>query len=503
MIFGGKYMKHLGFLVILICILFSSGCEQPSKIDILSESLTNYEIVATLDYKNKTLIADEKVYYQNNSDQELNELKFHLYTNAFKETAEKTKCVNATQFSRAYPNGFSEGGIQIREVLLNEKCAEFAISGEEENILSITLEDALRPNNCVCLEIKFDLTIPNCVHRFGYGNNTLNLGNWYPIACVFEAGEFMTDGYCANGDPFFSEVANYWVTINYPSMLKLAHTGEKVGESISKDITSTQIKAKVVRDFACVFSEKFNTISANLGETQINYFYYDDANEKKHLGVCIDAVNTFNQLFGAYPYSVLNVVKANFFQGGMEYPQLVYISDMVDNEEEYVNVIVHEIAHQWWYGVVGNNECENAWIDEGLAEYSTALFYDRNPIYGKNTEDVINSALSSYLLFVDVYKEVYEDFDSSMNRNIHKFNTESEYVYLTYVKGVLMFDSICELIGERKMEQSLRELYSVNSFKNVKPVDIVLAFENISRKKLGGYIMSWLDGSVIFEELTG
>ncbi len=496
-------MKYWVYCGILLGVLFLSGCQAPTKLEQIRDNISNYDIVATLDYENKRLFADEKVEYKNNAEQDLNELKFHLYPNAFREEAEKTKCVNSTQFSRAYPNGFSEGGININAVAVNDKNVEYAVTGDEKNILSITLEDALRPNNIVCVDIKFDLIIPNCAHRFGYSENTLNLGNWYPIVCVFEGREFMTDGYCANGDPFYSDVSNYNVTLNYPSNLSLAHTGEKIGESISKDVTSTIIKACVVRDFACVFSEKFTKESSNVGETLINYFFYDDPEYKKHLQVGIDAVNTFNQTFGLYPYAVLNIVKSNFFQGGMEYPQLVYISDKIENEEEYINVIVHEIAHQWWYGVVGNNECEYAWIDEGLAEYSTALFYDKNPVYGKTTSDVLNAALSSYLLFVDVYKEVYDDFDSSMNRNIHKFGTESEYVYLTYVKGVLMFDSICELIGDKKMERSLSQLYTEFCFQNVKPVDVIQTFEKVSHKKLGGYIMSWLDGSVIFEELTG
>ena len=496
-------MKFVRLMLLLMSVAICAGCQGTNQLEEVSAKLTNYDIVATLDYENKTISAEEKVFYRNNTEQDLNELKFHLYPNAFRETADKTKCVNATQFSRAYPNGFSEGGIDINSVSIAEKRAEYAITGDENNILSITLEDAVRPSSVVCLDIKFGLKIPNCAHRFGYAQNTLNLGNWYPIACVFEAGEFVTDGYCANGDPFFSEVANYFVTLNYPSQLKLACTGEKLGESISKDISTTQIRALAVRDFACVFSEKFVLTCGQVGDTQINYFAYNDEKMEQHLQVCVDAVSTFNELFGLYPYAVLNVVKTNFFQGGMEYPQLVYISDMVDNESEYSNVIVHEIAHQWWYGVVGNNECENAWIDEGLAEYSTALFYDKNPSYGKTTREVLNSALSSYLLFVDVYKEVYDEFDSSMNRNITKFKTETEYVYLTYVKGVLMFDSISEIVGERKMEDSLKNFYKQNSFKNVKPVDLISTFEKTTHQKLGGYIMSWLDGSVVFEELTG
>lgn len=495
-----KFYFFVVFCVSFVVFLFA-GC---GKIDFFANASANineYDIYATLDYDNKTLNATENIRYINKSNSDLHEIKFHLYPNAFRQDATIYKATNETQNARAYPNGFSAGNITIFSVKQGERETDFAISGEDKNLLSVPLDSVLRSGGVVAIQIAFNLIIPNCNHRFGYGTNTLNLGNWYPIACVFENNQFVTDGYSPNGDPFYSDVSNYNVKIEYDAKLKLASTGNIIEEKQNSDKIITAINAKAVRDFAIVFSEKFNMITAQAGMTTINYFYYDDENSEFHLQTAVDAVNTFNDLIGIYPYDVLNVVKTNFLQGGMEYPNLVYISDSVDIENEYNNVIIHEIAHQWWYGVVGNNECEYAWIDEGLAEYTTALFYDLNPQYNKTSDEVLNSALSSYLLFCDVYKEVYDTLDTSMNRNIHKFKTETEYVYLTYVKGMLMFDSIAEIIGDNKMKKVLQNFYVENAMKNANPSDLIKSFESVTHKKLAGYIMSWLDGSVVFEEL--
>ncbi len=495
-----RFYSFALFCVCLAVFVFA-GCGEVDFLADASKNVNEYKICATLDYENKTLNATQNIRYVNKSNSDLHEIKFHLYTNAFREDATTYKATNETQSARAYPNGFSAGSITIFSVKQGGKDTDFAISGEDKNLLSVPLDSVLRSGGVAEIEIAFNLIIPNCNHRFGYGENTLNLGNWYPIACVFENNQFVTDGYSPNGDPFYSDISNYSVKIEYGSKLKVASTGNIIDEAQNGDKTTVTASAKAVRDFALVFSEKFNVKTAQAGMTTINYFYYNDETPEQHLQTSVDAVNTFNEMIGVYPYDVLNVVKTNFMQGGMEYPNLVYISDSVDVDSEYNNVIIHEIAHQWWYGVVGNNECEYAWIDEGLAEYSTALFYDLNPQYGKTSEEVFNSALSSYLLFCDVYNEVYDNLDTSMNRNIHKFNTETEYVYLTYVKGVLMFDSIAEIIGDNKMKKVLQNFYVENAMKNATPSDLIKSFESVTHKKLAGYIMSWLDGSVVFEEL--
>ena len=479
-----------------------AGCSNENSVESLSRQVNSYTIDAELDYQNKTLSATMQVDYHNTSTVDFGELKFHLYPNAFREDATVYRAVSEAQKNKVYPNGFSEGMITVNSVAANGENVDFQIGGEDKNLLIVPLNSTLKSGDWVKLEMNFALVIPNCNHRFGYGANTLNLGNWYPIACVFENGNFVTDGYSPNGDPFFSEVANYTVSIKYPEKLTLASAGNFVDEDTQNGVKKSVYSGEIMRDFALVFSEKFEIISETVDTKTVSYYYFDDKDAASNLAAAVDALRTFNEMFGEYPYDNLRVVKADFFQGGMEYPTIVYVSSDLDVDDEYKEAIIHETAHQWWYGVVGNNECEYAWLDEGLAEYSTAIFYDKNSSYNKTSKRVLGETLSSYLLFCDVYRDVYDTLDTSMNRNIHKFSTETEYVYLTYVKGVLLFDSINDIIGENKMLKSLRYFYSQNQFQIANPSDLIEAFESVAHRKLAGYIMSWLDGSVVLESFA-
>ena len=94
--------------------------------------------------------------------------------------------------------------------------------------------------------------------------------------------------------------------------------------------------------------------------------YFSDENINDCLDISKEAVAYFNDTFGKYPYKTLTISKTPFMFGGMEYPGLVFISDSIEDEIEYKKVIVHEIAHQWWYSVVGNDESKEAWLDESL-----------------------------------------------------------------------------------------------------------------------------------------
>lgn len=494
--------KIFAFMFLLLLPFYFSAC----SVDVVvqaSQKANTYQIVATLDNENKTITATQTLEYINDGDSELQFVAFHLHPNAFSEGATTNYAVSPTQESRAYENGKSYGGIEILGVKENNQEGTFAIEGVDKHLLKVDLSNKLYPNNKVEIEISFVLTLPNINHRFGYNKHTINLGNWYPTVCVLEDGEWHTEGYLPSGDPFFTEVSNYIVTLTYASDLLMVSTGE-MQKSLTKDeMTTTTYKAFAVRDFAIVLSSDFKVLSEKVQGKIVNYYYYDDENAASHLKASVDAFNTFSDMIGEYPYSILNVVKVGFLHGGMEYPNLVYISDQVSNESEYNNVIVHEIAHQWWYGVVGNNQLKDAWIDEGLAEYCTALFYDLNEGYGNSTDQVIGNVLSSYLLFCDAYREIYSTLDTSMNRGVASFNTETEYVYLTYVKGLLMFDSISEVIGQARMNKCLKALYKEFAMKEVTPNELIECFQKASGRNIKNFINSWLDGSVVLEELGG
>ena len=482
-------------MVLVFCMMFVFGCGN-ANMDISKQSKKLNTYTMELTYSpDHTLSGNETLNYTNRTDTTLNNLCFHLYPKAFSEGA-VNKPVSALNEKSAYPNNFSAGDIVINAVKVNGTDANFEFNGVDNNILKVYLGFDLEPMDSVKVSIDFLVQVPNCNHRFGYGNNTVNLANFYPIVAVFENGEFILDPYNSNGDPFYSDMANYEVKITVPSNFVLASTGEQSSVVNTEDSSTYNLKAKTVRDFAIVLSEKFEQISDTIDGTKVTYYYYDDEAAQTNLQTGLDAVATFNKLFGKYPYSTLAICKTNFVHGGMEYPNLVYISDEVTGAD-YKNVIVHEVAHQWWYGVIGSNAFRHAWLDEGLTEYSTALFYEENPDYGVNYDELIKNTNNSYATFVDLYSEVLGDLDTSMNRHVDQYNTEPEYVYMTYVKGMLLFDNLRQVIGRNNFLSGLKLYYETNAFNNVTPDHFVAAMEKASKRELKSFVNAWVEGKVL------
>ncbi len=479
-------------LISLFVVVGFAGCGgSNAKID----NLSTYTINATFDDNTKTLSATQTVDYINNTDVVLDNLQFHLYPNAFRQDATH-KPVSYANIPKAYPNGVDYGDIQIVDVVVNKQPTKHQITGQDQNILCVNLLEELYPDDSVQVYIAYQVKLPNIHHRFGYGDNTYNFGNFYPIVCVYEDG-FVTKPYNYNGDPFYSDVANYNVKLQFSQEFDIAHSGEKITQSTKDNIKTLSIKANCVRDFAFVLSKKFSTITKQCGDTVVSYYYYNDNNANENLQLAVDSLTTFNKLFGKYPYKTLAVSQTNFVHGGMEYPNLVYISDQITNKQDYQNTIVHEIAHQWWYGLVGSNAFDNPWQDEGLTEFSTILFFENNPQYNINAKDTIKNTLASYMLFIDVYKSVGQTIDSSMNRPLDKYNSEMEYVYMTYVKGMIMFDDIRNTVGDKKFLKAMQYYFKQNCYKNATPQDLVSALNKKCGLDTESLIDSYLTGKVV------
>ena len=493
--------KIISFLLIIATCICLTGCAKNSEIQTLSQNLTTYNMSLEFNNEDKTLTGINKVEYTNTSNDELANVYFHLYPNAFRENA-KASVVSLSNTQKAYPNGKSYGKIDINECKVKGNTTKFSIGGEDENILIVDLNGQLKPKAKTTIEISYVVTIPNINHRFGYGNNTINLGNFYPIACMYENGNFVTDLYHYNGDPFYSDIANYNVEIKYNKNLTLATSGNIINTSEEGSTKVTTANAISIRDFAMVLSDKFNVKETEVNGTKILYYYYGDTNPEKSLLTASDSIKTFNKLFGTYPYETLSVVEANFVHGGMEYPRLILISDDIEAHDDYINVIIHETAHQWWYGMVGNNEYKYGWLDEGLTEYSTALFYEKNPSYNKSKDDIIKNANANYALYIEVYSAVYKEVDTSMNRALNEYKTEPEYVYIAYVKGMLLFDNIREVVGDKKFFNGLQTYFENGKYKNNTPENLINAFNESSKTDLSSLFNSWINGDIVIEKVA-
>ncbi|MBQ8749776.1 MAG: M1 family metallopeptidase [Clostridia bacterium] len=484
----------------IICLFFFvaviiSGCSF-TGLDKYSQNLNEYNINLQFNDENKSLSGTQTVNYINSTDIVLTNVDFHLYPNAFKRQETTQKVVSDFNYDRAYPNGFDSGYIDIREVKVKNKDATYSFCESENSIISVELGEKLYPEERIEIKFSYEIKIPNIHHRFGYGDNTINIGNFYPIACIYEDGGFVHDGYHYNGDPFYSQMANYNVEITYPSKYEIGSSGECVKTEENAGCITKNFEAIVVRDFAFVLSEKFEVQKSKYEDTSIYYMFYKDEEPAKTLQLIEDALKTFNNLIGEYPYSTLTVVQSNFIHGGMEYSNIVLISDEVEITSEYYNVIVHEIAHQWFYNIIGNNEVSEAWLDEGLTEYVTAMFYDLNEGYGTTYDDIVANMLNSYLLFVDVYEDVFGGLDTSMNRSLQEFGSEYEYTYMVYVKSVLMLDTLRDVLGDANFCLGLKTYYENNKFKIATKEHFIRDFSKVSSTDIKGLVNSWVEGKV-------
>ncbi|MBQ7307263.1 MAG: M1 family metallopeptidase [Clostridia bacterium] len=486
--------KVLLFLMVSMSSLFLVACKENSALGI--KDLTTYTISANLDTENYIMKCTQKINVYNNEDQSLTELKLHLYPKAFKVGA-KNQPVSALNTSQAYPNGTSYGDIVINSCFQNQEEKSFYLEGDDDNILVIPLSEELKVDKYTEISLDYTITLPNINHIFGYGNNAINLGNFYPILCVFENGEYSTNPYSSNGDPFYSDIANYKVDITYPSNYIIAYSGILLENKDDGLYRTSSFYAENVRDFAMSLSTKFLQKNSKVDGVEIYYYYYNDENPDTSLKACEDSLKTFNKLFGKYPYQQLSVCETNFVHGGMEYPNLVFISDDISSYNDYINTIVHEIAHQWWYGMVGNDEFSYGWLDEGLTEYSTALFYEENPDYQVTMKEIVTNTTNSYLLFVQVYTDVFGNCNTKMDRQLNQYDTEPEYVYIAYVKAFLLFNEIREIVGKEKFIKGLQNYFNEYKGKNVTPENFIQCMEKSTGRPISEIIYNYIDGKVI------
>ena len=499
-------VKVKKFFILLIsglfCFIFTislTGCSK-NEVEKASKNLSSYSLKATIENESK-ISATETVSYINKTGTELNNICFHLYPRAFREDA-LIKPYTSLTVASCFPNGPSFGDMEIISVKQKGDDISFEITGEDEDILKVNLSDTFSQNSKMELSIDFVLTLPNCTHRFGYYDGNINLGNWYPIVCEFDSGEFDITPYYATGDPFFSAAANYSVEISYPSEYKLLSSGI-VSSEVSGKTTTSKIEQKAVRDFAMCLSCDSEIVSKKTGDVQVYYMGYStDTDLQTNLEISASAVEYFSKAFGKFPYATLSVVKTPFIYGGMEYPNIVFVSDSIDSEEEFKKVIVHEISHQWWYSVVGNDESKEAWLDESLAEYSTALVFENNPKYKVNYDDLVSSAVSSYLLYVDVIGTIRGDVCTKMNLAVKDYQNDYEYSYMIYVKGVIMFDELKKAVGENKVIAGFKKYFENNKFKLATKEDFYKAFEDACHRDLRGFFEGYLNGTTVISPLN-
>ena len=480
--------KFLCFLVIICSFAATLALPACTKDE---EDITSYDIFASYDEEAGVLTGTVNFTYFNNTDNEIKDLKFNLFGNAFREDA-RYKPVSDTYRNRAYYAGESYGCMEISNI---ENCAGWDIAGEDENILVVNLLTPIYPEDTVDLTISYTLKLARINHRTGITAKTVNLGNFYPVLCAYSAEGFIESNYYYCGDPFISECANYNVTVDLPPEYVAATSGKLVSESESGGRKKCSYTLDNARDFAMVLSKNFGVATGAVGDTVVNYYYISDTNAQTSLAAAVESLKYFSDTFGNYEYPTLSVVQTGFCYGGMEYPALTMISDSLDSDNT-VYTIVHENAHQWWYAMVGSDQLNDAWQDEGLAEYSTLSFFENNPTYGFTRTGIINSATSYYRAFFTVYSQLNGETDTRMHKSLSEYNSELEYNNITYNKGLVLFDMLRKSVGDEKFYACLKTYFKDNTGKIASPENLYAAFARCG-VDLDGLFSSFIEGKIL------
>ncbi|MEU6241827.1 M1 family aminopeptidase [Streptomyces sp. NPDC047024] len=236
--------------------------------------------------------------------------------------------------------------------------------------LKITLPQPLAEGQSATIGFDLGITVPDGADRFGHDGAFSFIGNALPVLAVRDGAGWHLDPYTNNGESFYSLAADFKVTLDHPSSLLVPATGTSTDTPGTSGRTVTTATASKVRDFAWAAGPFSKISGTSPGGVPVNIYSVSgisSSSAQSMLSTAKSAVDAHAGRFGAYPYGELDaVIDNNFWFGGMEYPG--FVLDLVST-----TALTHEIGHQWWYGIVGDDEYTSPWLDESFTDYATDL----------------------------------------------------------------------------------------------------------------------------------
>ncbi len=494
-------MKRLRFTMILFALIISLslfGCANKilsdgnsngveyAKIEDI-DKLNTYDIKVDLNTEDMTYAGSESITYLNKSEDELESIYFHLYPNAFKTLEDAPILFGGKQSIKEVD--YTPGYMEIENAKIGDRNLKFEVDG---TILKVNLPKTLKGGEMAELYLEYSAKIPSSIDRFGFHDSGINFGNWYPIVSVYEEDGWRLDPYYDVGEPFFSEVSNYNVEITVPKEVEIATTGKVVSEEIKGGTRTSTIVAKNKRDFAFAASEDFVIGTRQVGDTLIKLYSINDDEEMIDIALDFgeDSIELFSDIYGEYPYDEYKIVNTEF-SSGMEYASIVFISNDYFNETWLgflETVIVHETAHQWWYGIVGTDPVNEAWIDEGLASYSETIYMGE--IYGEEEGDIYYKQETKYAY--DLNSGLLGD-DKRVDKPLSEFEGWNDYGILVYSRGVGFFNAIKDIYGKEVLYEILQSAYDGYKFKTITGEELLSICEQITGDSMEALVKEHLN----------
>ncbi len=368
----------------------------------------NYTIEASLDAEGKTLDGRQTLRWRNIQETATDELWFHLYWNAWRND-------HSTWMREDLLRGRSDlaevrrgdwGWLEVETATLagvdlmatHRFAAPDNGNVHDRTVMVFSLPEAVQPGDEVTVELTWRAKIPRTFARTGYRDDFFFIAHWFPKLGVYEPEGWNCHHFHAATE-FFSDYGVYDVTLDLPSEFVVGATGRRVKRDESGPRTRHQFVQEDVHGFAWTASpdylERTDRFAVpGLPPVDIRLLMQPEHLHQadRHLHATKATLEHYGRWYGPYPYAQITVIDPLYRSGagGMEYPTLFTSGTQIINPKgggSPEGVTVHEAGHQFWYGLVGNNEFEHAWLDEGLNTFSTArvmnVTYDDTALMGR------------------------------------------------------------------------------------------------------------------------
>jgi hypothetical protein len=394
-----------------------------------SEYQLEFELAADL------LHADckENIRYTNTEEVSLNEIRLRLFPNIL-------------------------GGEMLVSNLLvddNSITPEYSLNN---SLLTIPLASALESGQSVRLSMDFSVTVPDTVDlNYGvlaYDEGVLTLAHAYPMVAVYDDEGWNAEIPPQSGDVTYADISFFTVKVTAPKDLTLVGVGRETGRRVEGEQQIVSYAAGPVRDYYLVASDDYEVVSTQVGGTTVNFYAPADLGSGAEAGmnVAARAIEDYNARYGLFPYSELDLVTTPTLALGIEYPGMIAITNrIVDPNHNYLeSVVAHEVGHQWFYNLVGNDQLDDPWLDESLTQFVTLQYFEDE--YGPQGYQGFRSSLT------DRWERV-KNQPIPVGLPVADYSG-TEYSAIIYGRGALFFEALREQMGLEAFDTFMREYVS-------------------------------------------
>jgi hypothetical protein len=457
-----------------------------------ADDVVDYVLRATLDPAAHTVAGSGTIHFRNTSTQPLRELWLHLYLNAFKN--ERSYFLRERVGGRGSEPPQSWGSIDIRKLALREPDGtstdllnqmELKRPGDEdETDARVPLPREVEPGASIDIDVTFDDKLPTIVERTGYRDHFHMVGQWFPKIARLEPDGTWAHFPFHHLSEFYADFGTYDVTIDVPAAYTVGATGPVVESHVAGGRRIERHVQGDIHDFAWTAWDRWQKRRETIDGVDVTVLYPPgfDGVADRDLAAVRFALPYESSRYGRYPYAVLTVVHPQddaSEAGGMEYPTLItsdgpwYTPPQVLVPEI---VAVHELGHQWFYGLVATNEAAWPFLDEGLNQFAEtdAMAKWRGPgsaasLWGLEVGDAAIQAVASN-------KAVQ---DEPVAQPAHSFSSGANYGRLVYSRTAAVLDTLKRVYGDDAVGGALGQYARRFRFQHPGPEQLLGVFQQM------------------------